>query len=147
MRPCEGLLHTHSRLDWLAAQLLTSTCLLLTTASFKYITLTLHQQNSGSAGYARLVVRGQDYSLRSAGLNVVVLDADHRVTAARAFATHDCTSASERLCDFIHSLEKGAIVMVAAQGTQHYPSERLAVFAGLAAHATSFTTQSCYCVL
>jgi Interleukin-like EMT inducer len=80
------------------------------------ICLSLRQQNSGSAGYARLVVRGQDHSLRSPGLNVAVLDADNHVTAVRAFATHDCTSASERLCDFIHSLEKGAIVMVAAQG-------------------------------
>lgn len=66
----------------------------------------------GGLGDIRLLVRGQDWSCKEAGVNVLVLtealDADGEV--AKGFATHDSFDAANRLADYLNAVPKGRTV-------------------------------------
>lgn len=66
----------------------------------------------GGLGDIRLLVRGQDWSCKEAGVNVLVLtealDADGEV--AKGFATHDSFHAANRLADYLNAVPEGRTV-------------------------------------
>lgn len=61
---------------------------------------------------SRLLVRGEDWSCREAGVNVLVLTEglEARGDLAKGFAIHQSGGASDRLADFLGSVPQGRTV-------------------------------------
>jgi hypothetical protein len=62
--------------------------------------------------FCKLFVRGQSFGNCSRGFNILVLDSHFNAKDFRNFDTHDNTSASERMADFIDVITPNSIVLV-----------------------------------
>lgn len=62
--------------------------------------------------FCRLMHRGQIVHEASRGFNIALLNDQFEVTDSRVFDTHASEASSDRMADFIESMEEGSIVLV-----------------------------------